>query len=101
MSYVAPIMALVTSLLSLLLDPWHEFKRNNYFNNSWHVTWSLLLMLSGGALAFFMVRNEVEQKGLGGRYIYMLFVLHIEYAWSEFHGLQKKLIHLHAFHVAY
>ena len=55
-------MALVTSLLSLLLDPWHEFKRNNYFNNSWHVTRSLLLMLSGGALAFFMVRIELEQK---------------------------------------
>ncbi|XP_052290739.1 probable sugar phosphate/phosphate translocator At1g06470 isoform X10 [Citrus sinensis] len=58
MSYVAPIMALVTALLPLLLDPWHEFKRNNYFNNSWHVTRSLLLMLSGGALAFFMVLTE-------------------------------------------
>ncbi|KAK2633355.1 hypothetical protein Ddye_032752 [Dipteronia dyeriana] len=58
MSYVTPVMALVTAFLSLLLDPWHEFKGNNYFNNSWHVTRSCLLMLFGGTLAFFMVLTE-------------------------------------------
>jgi len=45
-----------TALFSLLLDPWHEFKTNNYFNSPWHLTRSCLLMLFGGTLAFFMVR---------------------------------------------
>ncbi|KAJ0112203.1 hypothetical protein Patl1_02580 [Pistacia atlantica] len=58
MSYLTPVMAVVTALLSLLLDPWHEFRENNYFNNSWHVTRSCLLMLFGGTLAFFMVLTE-------------------------------------------
>ncbi|XP_031253356.1 probable sugar phosphate/phosphate translocator At1g06470 [Pistacia vera] len=58
MSYLTPVMAVVTALLSLFLDPWHEFRENNYFNNSWHVTRSCLLMLFGGTLAFFMVLTE-------------------------------------------
>lgn len=65
MSYLTPVMALVTALLSLMLDPWDEFRRNNYFNNPWHVTRSCLLMLFGGTLAFFMVGIGVEQKGTG------------------------------------
>ncbi|KAK9285472.1 hypothetical protein L1049_024666 [Liquidambar formosana] len=58
MSYVTPVMAVATALLSLILDPWHEFRTNNYFNSSWHVTRSCLLMLFGGTLAFFMVLTE-------------------------------------------
>ncbi|KAK6919678.1 Sugar phosphate transporter domain [Dillenia turbinata] len=58
MSYVTPVMTFITGLLSLLLDPWSEFRKNNYFNNSWHVTRSCLLMLFGGTLAFFMVLTE-------------------------------------------
>ncbi|XP_021767411.1 probable sugar phosphate/phosphate translocator At1g06470 [Chenopodium quinoa] len=58
MSYVTPIMALATGLMSLLLDPWHEFPQNEYFNSSWHITRSCLLMLFGGTLAFFMVLTE-------------------------------------------
>lgn len=58
MSYVTPIMALATGLMSLLMDPWHEFPQNEYFNSSWHVTRSCLLMLFGGTLAFFMVLTE-------------------------------------------
>ncbi|KAF8409109.1 hypothetical protein HHK36_005182 [Tetracentron sinense] len=58
MSYVTPVMAVATALLSLIMDPWHEFKTNNYFNNSWHVFRSCLLMLFGGTLAFFMVLTE-------------------------------------------
>ena len=57
MSYVAPVMTVATALLSLLMDPWYEFKTNYYFNSSWHVIRSCLLMLIGGALAFFMVGN--------------------------------------------
>lgn len=55
MSYVTPIMALATGIMSLLLDPWHDFPQNEYFNSSWHITRSCLLMLFGGTLAFFMV----------------------------------------------
>ncbi|XP_022774663.1 probable sugar phosphate/phosphate translocator At1g06470 [Durio zibethinus] len=58
MGYVTPMMAVVTALLSLFLDPWHEFGVNNYFNNSWHIARSCLLMLFGGTLAFFMVLTE-------------------------------------------
>ncbi|GKV02701.1 hypothetical protein SLEP1_g15099 [Rubroshorea leprosula] len=58
MSYLTPIMAVVTAALSLFFDPWHEFGKNNYFNNSWHVARSCFLMLFGGTLAFFMVLTE-------------------------------------------
>lgn len=55
MSYLTPVMTLVTALLSVILEPWSEFKENSYFNSQWHVFRSCLLMLFGGALAFFMV----------------------------------------------
>ncbi|KAL6553782.1 hypothetical protein OROMI_019455 [Orobanche minor] len=58
MSYVTPVMAIATALLSLMLDPWHEFRRSDYFNSSWHIMRSSLLMLFGGTLAFFMVLTE-------------------------------------------
>ncbi|XP_031743666.1 probable sugar phosphate/phosphate translocator At1g06470 isoform X3 [Cucumis sativus] len=58
MSYVTPVMAVVTLMLSLGLDPWKEFTSNGYFNSIWHVTRSSLLMLFGGALAFCMVLTE-------------------------------------------
>nr|GMC70369.1 probable sugar phosphate/phosphate translocator At1g06470 [Ipomoea batatas]GMC72704.1 probable sugar phosphate/phosphate translocator At1g06470 [Ipomoea batatas]GMC76795.1 probable sugar phosphate/phosphate translocator At1g06470 [Ipomoea batatas]GME13017.1 probable sugar phosphate/phosphate translocator At1g06470 [Ipomoea batatas] len=58
MSYVTPVMALSTALLSLFLDPWNEFSKSHHFNSSWHITRSCLLMLFGGTLAFFMVLTE-------------------------------------------
>lgn len=58
MSHVTPVMALVTAILSLLLDPWHDLKSNKYFDSSKHIILSFLLMLLGGALAFFMVLTE-------------------------------------------
>ncbi|MFQ6647605.1 hypothetical protein Gotur_021061 [Gossypium turneri] len=51
-------MAVVTALLSLLLDPWDQFTKNSYFNSSWHIARSCFLMLFGGTLAFFMVLTE-------------------------------------------
>ncbi|KAH9794211.1 Receptor-like serine/threonine-protein kinase [Citrus sinensis] len=106
MSYVAPIMALVTALLSLLLDPWHEFKRNNYFNNSWHVTRSLLLMLSGGALAFFMVSTEFVLVSVTSavtvqiaavvkeavNILVAVFYFHDEFTWLKGFGLFTILV---------
>ncbi|XP_070006773.1 putative sugar phosphate/phosphate translocator At1g06470 [Nicotiana tabacum] len=58
MSYVTPVMAISTAVLSLIFDPWHEFGDNIYFDSSWHITRSCLLMLFGGTLAFFMVLTE-------------------------------------------
>lgn len=60
MSYVAPVMAVSTGLFSLILDPWDEFGKSDYFNSSWHIIRSCLLMLFGGSLAFFMVRILVS-----------------------------------------
>ncbi|KAI8551284.1 hypothetical protein RHMOL_Rhmol06G0173500 [Rhododendron molle] len=58
MSYVTPVMAVSTALLSLIMDPWDEFKGSTYFNSSSHIIRSCLLMLFGGTLAFFMVLTE-------------------------------------------
>nr|VDD08340.1 unnamed protein product [Brassica rapa] len=58
MSYVAPVMAIVTGLLSLLLDPWSEFRDNIYFDSGAHFTRTCFLMFFGGALAFCMVLTE-------------------------------------------
>ncbi|MQL75433.1 hypothetical protein Taro_007836 [Colocasia esculenta] len=58
MSYVTPVMAIATAIFSLILDPWHEFGSNGYFNNFQHIMQSCLLMLVGGALAFAMVLTE-------------------------------------------
>ncbi|KAI3883749.1 hypothetical protein MKX03_036242 [Papaver bracteatum] len=58
MSYVTPVMAVATAILSLAMDPWDEFRKNIYFNSSWHVFRSALLMFLGGTLAFFMVLTE-------------------------------------------
>ncbi|KAL8133599.1 putative sugar phosphate/phosphate translocator At1g06470 isoform X2 [Apium graveolens] len=58
MSYVAPVMAVSTGILSLIFEPWDDFSKNVYFNSSWHITRSSLLMLFGGTLAFFMVLTE-------------------------------------------
>ncbi|KAK4374046.1 hypothetical protein RND71_004723 [Anisodus tanguticus] len=58
MSYVTPVMALSTAFLSLVFDPWHEFGHTNYFDSSWHIARSCMLMLFGGTLAFFMVLTE-------------------------------------------
>ncbi|KAL7606976.1 probable sugar phosphate/phosphate translocator At1g06470 [Lactuca sativa] len=58
MSYVTPVMALLTALLSLILDPWDEFRSSSYFDTSGHIIRSCFLMLFGGMLAFFMVLTE-------------------------------------------
>ncbi|WOL02072.1 putative sugar phosphate/phosphate translocator [Canna indica] len=58
MSYVTPTMAIATLVLSLVMDPWHDFDTNTYFDSPWHIARSCLLMLTGGALAFFMVLTE-------------------------------------------
>lgn len=58
MSYVTPVMAVITAILSLIVDPWQNMNTNGYFDNSKHILRSCLLMLVGGVLAFFMVLTE-------------------------------------------
>ena len=55
MCHIAPVMTILTAGLSLALDPWKEFHQNVYFDDRWHAMRSLLLMLTGGTLAFLMV----------------------------------------------
>ncbi|CAM0882712.1 unnamed protein product [Alopecurus aequalis] len=58
MSYVTPVMAITTAILSIALDPWHDFRASHFFDSSAHILKSSLLMLLGGSLAFFMVLTE-------------------------------------------
>ncbi|XP_039138669.1 probable sugar phosphate/phosphate translocator At1g06470 [Dioscorea cayenensis subsp. rotundata] len=58
MGNVTPLMAAMTLVLSLMVEPWHDLKISHYFNSSWHIIQSSLLMLLGGMLAFFMVLTE-------------------------------------------
>ena len=55
MSYVTPVMAITTAILSIALDPWHDFRASHFFDSSAHILESSLLMLLGGSFAFFMV----------------------------------------------
>ncbi|XP_057796168.1 probable sugar phosphate/phosphate translocator At1g06470 isoform X2 [Salvia miltiorrhiza] len=101
MSYVTPIMAIATGLLSLLLDPWQEFRESDYFNSSWNIVKSCLLMLFGGTLAFFMVFTEyilvsvtsavtVTVAGVVKEAVTILvavFYFHDEFTWLKGYGL--------------
>ncbi|KAL6845163.1 hypothetical protein ACP4OV_024658 [Aristida adscensionis] len=58
MSYVTPVMAIVTAILSIAMDPWHDLRTSHFFDSSAHIIRSSLLMLLGGTLAFFMVLTE-------------------------------------------
>jgi len=58
MSHVTPVMAIVTAVISIAMDPWHDFRASRFFDSSAHIIRSSLLLLLGGALAFFMVLTE-------------------------------------------
>ncbi|KAL2497014.1 putative sugar phosphate/phosphate translocator [Forsythia ovata] len=106
MSYVTPIMAIATALLSLMLDPWHEFRMSNYFDSSWHIARSCLLMLFGGTLAFFMVLTEyilvsvtsavtVTIAGVVKEAVTILvavFYFHDEFTWLKGAGLVTIMV---------
>ncbi|XP_076938745.1 putative sugar phosphate/phosphate translocator At1g06470 [Bidens hawaiensis] len=101
MSYVTPVMALLTALLSLVMDPWGEFKTSSYFDSSWHIMRSCFLMLFGGTLAFFMVLTEyilvsvtsavtVTIAGIVKEAVTILvavFYFHDEFTWLKGGGL--------------
>ncbi|XP_022848648.1 probable sugar phosphate/phosphate translocator At1g06470 [Olea europaea var. sylvestris] len=106
MSYVTPIMAISTALLSLILDPWHEFRASDYFDSSRHIARSCLLMLFGGTLAFFMVLTEyilvsvtsavtVTIAGVVKEAVTILvavFYFHDEFTWLKGAGLVTIIV---------
>ncbi|KAJ0462082.1 putative sugar phosphate transporter domain-containing protein [Helianthus annuus] len=101
MSYVTPVMALLTALLSLILDPWGEFRTSSYFDSKLHIMRSCFLMLFGGTLAFFMVLTEyilvsvtsavtVTIAGIVKEAVTILvavFYFHDEFTWLKGAGL--------------
>uniref|UniRef100_A0A0A9E179 Uncharacterized protein n=1 Tax=Arundo donax TaxID=35708 RepID=A0A0A9E179_ARUDO len=58
MSYVTPVMAIVTAIISIAMDPWDDLRASHFFDSYAHIIRSTLLMFLGGALAFFMVLTE-------------------------------------------
>lgn len=106
MSYVTPVMAVTTAFLSLIFDPWDEFRRSNYFNSSANVARSCLLMLFGGTLAFFMVLTEyilvsvtsavtVTIAGVVKEALTILvavFYFHDEFTWLKGAGLATIMV---------
>ncbi|KAG8662626.1 hypothetical protein MANES_01G129950v8 [Manihot esculenta] len=93
MSYVTPIMAIGTAFLSLIFDPWYEFEKSGYFDNSWHIFQSCLLMFFGGTLAFFMVAvfyfhdKFTRLKGVG---LLIIMVGVSLFNWYKYEKLQKR-----------
>jgi len=70
MSHVTPVMAIVTAIISIVMDPWHDFRASHFFDSSAHIIRSSLLLLLGGALAFFMVCDYVSCTPFWGINIY-------------------------------
>ncbi|KAH9314699.1 hypothetical protein KI387_023326 [Taxus chinensis] len=58
MSYLTPVMALITAIFSFISEPWSNLSNTRYFDTAHHVFQSSMLMLLGGSLAFFMVLTE-------------------------------------------
>lgn len=54
-SYVAPVMAIATAILSLATEPLHKLAEEPFFNTYHNALVSSVLLLLGGSLAFFMV----------------------------------------------
>ncbi|EPS70869.1 hypothetical protein M569_03890, partial [Genlisea aurea] len=106
MSCVTPIMALATALLSLAFDRWEHVRSSDYFDSSWEITRSCLLMLFGGALAFFMVLTEyvlvsetsavtVTIAGVVKEAVTILvavFYFHDEFTWLKGAGLVTIMV---------
>ncbi|CAI5928678.1 unnamed protein product [Closterium sp. NIES-64] len=55
LQYLAPVMALVCGIFSLLHEPWSSLASLPYFDTWPHALWTLAVMPVGGVLAFCMV----------------------------------------------
>ncbi|CAI5939394.1 unnamed protein product [Closterium sp. NIES-65] len=58
LAYLAPVMALVCGVFSLLHEPWSTLTSSPYFDTWQHTLWSFAIMLVGGILAFCMIMAE-------------------------------------------
>ncbi|CAI5523635.1 unnamed protein product [Closterium sp. Naga37s-1] len=58
LAYLAPVMALVCGVFSLLHEPWSALTSSPYFDTWQHTLRSLAIMLVGGILAFCMIMAE-------------------------------------------
>ncbi|CAI5490719.1 unnamed protein product [Closterium sp. Naga37s-1] len=58
LAYLAPVMALVCGVFSLLHEPWSALTSSPYFDTWQHTLWSFAIMLVGGILAFCMIMAE-------------------------------------------
>lgn len=58
MSQLAPVMAILTGVLSVASEPWHKLREHPFFDTHDNAIKSSLILLLGGSLAFFMVLAE-------------------------------------------
>ncbi|KAI5062258.1 hypothetical protein GOP47_0022797 [Adiantum capillus-veneris] len=58
MAQLAPVMAILTGILSVATEPWHKLREHPFFDTYNNGVKSSLLLLLGGSLAFFMVLAE-------------------------------------------
>ncbi|MCO5612083.1 hypothetical protein L7F22_066345 [Adiantum nelumboides] len=58
MAQLAPVMAILTGVLSVASEPWHKLREHPFFDTYNNAFKSSLLLLLGGSLAFFMVLAE-------------------------------------------
>lgn len=58
MSQLAPVMAIITAILSIATEPLHNLGKPPFFDTRYNAIWSSFLLLLGGSLAFFMVLAE-------------------------------------------
>ncbi|CAI5982179.1 unnamed protein product [Closterium sp. NIES-65] len=71
LQYLAPVMALVCGIFSLLHEPWSSLASLPYFDTWPHALWTLAVMPVGGVLAFCMVggccraTRHVSLKAIG------------------------------------
>ncbi|CAI6000629.1 unnamed protein product [Closterium sp. NIES-65] len=69
LQYLAPVMALVCGIFSLLHEPWSSLASLPYFDTWPHSLWTLAVMPVGGVLAFCMVgcraTRHVSLKAIG------------------------------------
>ncbi|MCO5568521.1 hypothetical protein L7F22_022220 [Adiantum nelumboides] len=58
MAQLAPVMAILTGVLSVASEPWHKLREHPFFDTYNNAFKSCLLLFLGGSLAFFMVLAE-------------------------------------------
>ncbi|KAG2324069.1 hypothetical protein Bca52824_006797 [Brassica carinata] len=95
MSCVSPVMAIVTGLLSLLLDPWSEFRENRYFDSREHFARTCFLMLFEYVLVSVTSAVTVTIAGVvkeAVTIVVAVFYFHDEFTWLKGFGLMIIMV---------